>query len=131
MKKRVRTYFFVGEWIPWKGEIRNFGHEWVEPFPVPPLAANLDRLLRIPWGVCLSNYCNNFEKSGRESFFILQSNKVTACKVRDRKIVDGAQSTYESLFISKSKLFKVLVKLKLQPARIFNWLLIGLNTKGY
>ena len=64
-----------------------------ESSPVPPLVGNPDP----SYEACArSDYWNNFEKSKRKIVFF-QSNKVTACKVRDKKgggkIFDGVQST--------------------------------------
>ena len=44
------------------------------------------------------------------------------------KSFDDVQSTEDYSSISRWEAFKDLVKLHLQPARIFNWLLVGLNT---
>ena len=43
---------------------------------------------------------------------------------------DGVQSTEDYPSISRKEAFNHLVKLTLQPVRISNWLLIGLNTNA-
>ena len=57
-----------------------------EPSPVPPVVANPDPPWKYPEECPWSDYCNNFEKSERGSSF-LQSNKFTACEVRNWKEV--------------------------------------------
>ena len=52
-------------------------HEWGEPSPVPPLAANPDPPhKKHPEECTWSDYCNDFEKS--ESIFF-HYNKFTTC----------------------------------------------------
>ena len=47
---------------------------------------------------------------------------------RQWQFFDGVQSTGDYPSILRWEAFKDLMKLKLQPTRIFNWLLIGSNT---
>ena len=58
-----------------KGEVQNIGHEW-NPILIP----HKKHLEEGAW----FEYCNDFEKSGKEYIFF-QSNKFTACKVRNEK----------------------------------------------
>ena len=68
-------------------------------------------------------------------YYFFQSNKLTAYKVRDRKAMAKSLMVFNLHKICpstlKQEVFKDLVKLKLQPTRIFNWLLLGLNTNAF
>ena len=62
-----------------------------------------------------------------------QSKKFTACKVKDEKEVANFLMAFNLLKIInpfQGKAFEDLVKLKLQPTTILDWLLIGLNTNS-
>ena len=63
---RGRTQFCEEGRNPTEGWVQHFGHEWGEPSPVPPLAANPDLPHNEPPEECAwSDYCNNFKKSDR------------------------------------------------------------------
>ena len=63
-----------------------------------------------------------------------QSNNFTACKIKDEKEVANSVMMFNLLKIihpfQGEEAVKDLVRLKLELTRIFNWLLIGLNTNS-
>ena len=61
--------------------------------PVPSFVANPVPSEKHPEECALSDYCNNFEKSERESAFF-QSNKFTARKVRVGKEVSKSMMVF-------------------------------------
>ena len=68
----------VGSNIQEKGEVKNFGHKWEEPSPVPPLVANPDLPIKNTLSGVLDLITVIILKRMREIIFF-QCNKVIAC----------------------------------------------------
>ena len=77
-KERGRNPFFGGKWHPTEWWGSKFW-AWVRGLSWSPIKKH-------PEECAWSKYCNNFGKSKRVCIFF-QSNKFTACKVRDEKRV--------------------------------------------
>ena len=83
-EERGNNSVLVRSDIQQKGEVQNFGHELVELSQAPPLVANPDHPVKNALESFLGLITEIILKKVREIFFF-QSNKCTACKVRDGK----------------------------------------------
>ena len=85
-KEGEGLHFLVRSDIEQKDEFQNFGHEWGEPSSIPSLVANPDphitNTFRSVVGLTIVIILKRVSKS-----IFLQSNKFTACTVRDKKEV--------------------------------------------
>ena len=83
-EERGNNSVLVRSDIQQKGEVQNFGHELVELSPAPPLVANPDHPVKNALESFLGLITEIILNKVREIFFF-QSNRFTACKVRDGK----------------------------------------------
>ena len=126
IRRETGPNFWWG-YIQQKGKVKTFGlaRKALNSLPYWDILLSIRKTLRRVLGLLIVMIL----KIVSESVFF-QSNNFTACKFKDQKDVANSLMGFNLLKIIHPFQGKDSVKFNLQPTKISNWQLIGLNTNS-